>query len=102
MRQHHCLYGHMHGDGPCTCPNDQRLRLPGELRPVIKKMRTTRYILMVAAQALVVVSALLLATAAAATAEYVRPAPGRIILTEHTEPADHPQQVLIPHLPIHN
>jgi hypothetical protein len=72
---------------------------------LIKKMRTTRYILMVAAQALVVVvvvSALLLATAAAATAEYVRPAPGRIILTEHTEPADHPQQVLILHLPSHH
>jgi len=59
---------------------------------LIKKMRTTSYILMVA-QALVVVSALLAAAVAVAAAEYVRPPPGRIILTEHTEPADHPQQV---------
>ncbi|KAK3144845.1 hypothetical protein QOZ80_4AG0318590 [Eleusine coracana subsp. coracana] len=33
------------------------------------------------------------AGAAAAEAEYVRPPPRRIILTEHTEPASHPQQV---------
>lgn len=64
--------------------------------PLIKKMCTTRYMLMVA-QALVVVSALLAVAATAATAaEYVRPPPGRIILTERTEPADHPQQVHTP------
>ncbi|CAD6261019.1 unnamed protein product [Miscanthus lutarioriparius] len=46
------------------------------------------------AQALVVSALLAATTAAAATAaEYVRPPPGRIILTEHTEPAAHPQQV---------
>ena len=56
-------------------------------------MRTTRYTLMVA-QALVVSALLAATTAAAATAaEYVRPPPGRIILTEHTEPAANPQQV---------
>lgn len=49
--------------------------------------------MLMVAQALVVVSALLAAAAAATAAEYVRPPPGRIILTEHTEPAAHPQQV---------
>lgn len=53
-------------------------------------MATARYILLLARA--FVVSALL-AAAAAAAAEYVRPPPGRIILTEHTEPASHPQQV---------
>ncbi|CAN6270300.1 unnamed protein product [Urochloa humidicola] len=50
-------------------------------------MGTARYVLL-AARALLVSTLL-----AAAAAEYVRPPPGRIILTEHTEPAAHPQQV---------
>ncbi|CAL5017144.1 unnamed protein product [Urochloa decumbens] len=53
---------------------------------------TARYVLLLAARALLV-SALLAAFFTAAAAEYVRPPPGRIILTEHTEPAAHPQQV---------
>ncbi|WVZ85531.1 hypothetical protein U9M48_032448 [Paspalum notatum var. saurae] len=57
--------------------------------PLLKKMGTTRHILLLAGA--LVVSALL--AAAVAAAEYVRPPPRPIILTEHTEPATHPQQV---------
>lgn len=35
--------------------------------------------------------------AAVAATEYVRPPPGRVIFTEHTKPASHPQQVYYVH-----
>ncbi|CAO2042169.1 unnamed protein product [Urochloa humidicola] len=57
------------------------------VRSLLKKMGTARYVLL-AARALLVSTLL-----AAAAAEYVRPPPGPIILTEHTELAAHPQQV---------
>ncbi|XP_062224752.1 purple acid phosphatase 22-like [Phragmites australis] len=57
-----------------------------------KKMTPTRCFLVVV-RTLVVSAVLACSGAAAAAAEYVRPPPGRIILTEHTEPASHPQQV---------
>nr|CAB3484450.1 unnamed protein product [Digitaria exilis] len=58
-------------------------------------MSTARnYVVLLVAGALLV-STVFAATATGAAAEYVRPPPGRIILTEHTEPAAHPQQVHI-------
>ena len=54
-------------------------------------MGTPRCVLL-AARALVG-AALLAAAAAAEEEEYVRPPSRRIILTEHAEPAAHPQQV---------
>lgn len=58
--------------------------------PEQDKMSTARYVVLLVAGALVLSTVLF---AAAAAAEYVRPPPRRIILTEHTEPAAHPQQV---------
>ncbi|KAF8715497.1 hypothetical protein HU200_027152 [Digitaria exilis] len=67
--------------------SDRRLRFEED------KMSTARnYVVLLVAGALLV-STVFAATATGAAAEYVRPPPGRIILTEHTEPAAHPQQV---------
>ncbi|CAL5067593.1 unnamed protein product [Urochloa decumbens] len=76
--------------GPTTRGHAQAQRSTSQVAPLVrsllKKMGTgtARYVLLVA---------LISASSAAATAEYVRPPPGRIILTEHTEPTTHPQQV---------
>ncbi|KAL6650651.1 hypothetical protein ACP70R_009576 [Stipagrostis hirtigluma subsp. patula] len=56
------------------------------------KMTTTRCVFRVVIQALLV-SAVFAFSGVVAGAEYVRPPPGRVILTEHTGPASHPQQV---------
>lgn len=76
-RCHPTLYG------PCTTIDvDPRLLPPVQDALQPKKMTTSCILLVVGT---LVVSA---------AAEYVRPPPGRVILTEHTKAASHPQQVL--------
>jgi len=61
-------------------------------RHLPEKMGTPRCVLL-AARALVGAALLAAAAAAAEEEESVRPPPRQIILTEHAEPAAHPQQV---------